>query len=334
MRYNQIAVVGATGAVGKELLLLLEQTTAFEYNAVRCFASERSVGKTIKFRGEELGVELLTEESFRGIDIAFFSAGSSRSKDFAPHAVKAGCIVIDNSSAFRMTEEVPLVVPEVNPEDISKHSGIIANPNCSTIIMLMALAPIHRINRLRRVVGITYQAVSGAGMKGIDELQRQLIQFQEGKPLTNEIFSYPIANNLFSHDTPIGEDGYNEEERKMIRETRKILHLPALPITTTCVRVPIFRAHSIALHLELTSDVDLDAIRGALQDFPGVKVVDDIEGDHFPMPLEATGKHEVLIGRVRKDEAFENGIALFVCGDQILKGAALNAIQILEHLNG
>lgn len=331
MHCNQLAIVGATGAVGQEMLQLLEQKTHL-FDRIRFFASKRSLGKTLSFMDESIPVEEVTHTCFEGIDAALFSAGGSRSKEFAPSAAKQGCIVIDNSSAFRMDPNVPLVVPEVNPQDSFTHQGIIANPNCSTIIMVLPLHAIHKVNPVKRVIAATYQAVSGAGMKGINELEQQLEQFQTGKPLTPNTFAFPIANNLFSHDTPIQDDGYCFEEQKMMQETRKIMHDPNLAISATCIRVPIFRAHSIALHTELSNPVDLEALHHALSDYPGIQIVDDRETGHFPMPMEASGKNDILVGRIRKDHAWEHGLAFFVAGDQLLKGAALNAVQILEHL--
>jgi aspartate-semialdehyde dehydrogenase len=309
-------------------LKLLEQRE-FPLASLRLLASERSAGRTLRFRGREHTVGELTESSFDGMDIAFFSAGGGRSKQFAPAAVRAGALVIDNSSAFRMDPDVPLVVPEINGEDIRQHKGIIANPNCSTIILLMAVAPLRRLGRIRRIVVSTYQAASGAGARAMQELLDQAREALLGQPLTQRVFPHPIAFNLFSHNTRIDEDGYNEEERKMINETRKILHDDAIRVTATCVRVPVLRAHSESINVEFEGKrPPLEAVLAALSEFPGVALVDDREGNHFPMPIEANGRDEVLVGRVREDLSNDQAIDLFACGDQILKGAALNGFQI------
>lgn len=328
MRQVHVAIAGSTGAVGTEFLKLLEDRD-FPLASLRLLASARSAGKTTQFKGQSLCIEELTADSFKSIDVAFFSAGGSRSKEFAPAAVRSGALVIDNSSAFRMDPAVPLVVPEVNGADIAQHKGIIANPNCSTIILLMALAPIRSLGKVRRVVVSTYQAASGAGAAAMQELEEQTGRALRGEPLSPTVFPHPIAFNLFSHNTTIAEDGYNEEERKMVLETRKILHDPDLAITATCIRVPILRAHSESINIEFEGPrPSLDAIRTALTEFPGVRVVDDREANHFPMPIEATGIDEVLVGRLRNDLSHPHAIDLFVSGDQILKGAALNGYQI------
>jgi aspartate-semialdehyde dehydrogenase len=328
VREYHVAIAGATGAVGTEFLKLLEQRE-FPLASLRLLASERSAGRTLRFRGREHTVGELTESSFDGMDIAFFSAGGGRSKQFAPAAVRAGALVIDNSSAFRMDPDVPLVVPEINGEDIRQHKGIIANPNCSTIILLMAVAPLRRLGRIRRIVVSTYQAASGAGARAMQELLDQAREALLGQPLTQRVFPHPIAFNLFSHNTRIDEDGYNEEERKMINETRKILHDDAIRVTATCVRVPVLRAHSESINVEFEGKrPPLEAVLAALSEFPGVALVDDREGNHFPMPIEANGRDEVLVGRVREDLSNDQAIDLFACGDQILKGAALNGFQI------
>ncbi|HZP82801.1 MAG TPA: aspartate-semialdehyde dehydrogenase [Chthonomonadaceae bacterium] len=331
MRTYHVAIAGATGAVGTEFLHLLE-TREFPLASLRLLASERSVGRTLTFRGKPYTIELLTQDSFDGIDIAFFSAGGARSREFAPAAVEAGAVVIDNSSAFRMDPEVPLVIPEINPEDIAAHRGILANPNCSTIIMLMAVAPLRQLAPIRRIVVSTYQAASGAGAQAMAELLEQAHDVLHDRPITPRAFPHPIAFNLFSHNTKIDETGYNEEERKMIHESRKILHDPEIKITATCVRVPVVRAHSESLNIEFEAGQrpSLEAVRKALAAFPGVSVVDDREANHFPMPLEASGRDEVLVGRLRYDLSNDDAMDLFVSGDQILKGAALNGIQIAE----
>ena len=300
--------------------------------SLRLLASERSAGRSLAFRGRPHPVELLTADSFQGIDIAFFSAGGSRSRQFAPPAVASGALVIDNSSAFRMDEGVPLVIPEINPEDILANRGIIANPNCSTIVLLMAVAPLRRIAPIRRIVASTYQAASGAGAQAMQELLDQSHEVLHDRPIQPRVFPHPIAFNLFSHNTNVDETGYNEEERKMIYESRKILHDPALRLTATCIRVPVVRAHSesVNIEFEVGRRPSLEAARQALSSFPGVLVVDDRENNHFPMPIEASGRDEILVGRLRNDLSNEDAIDLFLSGDQILKGAALNGIQIAE----
>lgn len=331
MRTYHVAIAGATGAVGTEFLHLLE-TREFPMESLRLLASERSAGRTLPFRNRPHTVELLTADSFRGIDIAFFSAGGSRSREFAPAAVNAGALVVDNSSAYRMDPDVPLVIPEINPEDIATHRGIIANPNCSTIIMLMAVAPLRKLAPIRRIVVSTYQAASGAGAQAMQELLDQSYDVLHNRPVTPHAFPYPIAFNLFSHNTKIDSTGYNEEERKMIYESRKILHDPDLKITATCIRVPVVRAHSESVNIEFEPGQrpPLDEIRAALAAFPGVVLVDDRENNRFPMPLEASGRDEVLVGRLREDLSNDDAIDLFLSGDQVLKGAALNAVQIAE----
>ena len=332
MKQYHVAIAGATGAVGTEFLQLLEERP-FPLASLRLLASARSAGKRIAFRGEELPVEELTGRSFENTDIAFFSAGGGRSKQFAPAAAEAGAVVIDNSSAFRMDPAVPLVVPEVNPDDALAQRGIIANPNCSTIILLMALAPLHRLSPVRRVVVSTYQAASGAGASAMRELEEQSAAWLAGEAIVKDIFPHQIAFNLFSHNTAIDASGYNEEERKMVNETRKILHAPDIAITATCIRVPVLRAHSESINLEFAGPrPSLREIRDALAAAPGVTLVDDRENNVFPMPLDASGRDEVLIGRIREDVSHPRAIDLFVSGDQILKGAALNGYQIAELL--
>ena len=330
MKYS-VAIVGATGAVGQELLQVLE-TRRFPVRALRLLASEQSAGKEMCFQGERVRVETLRDDSFHGIDIAFFSAGSARSKQFAPYAAQAGAIVIDNSSAFRMNPEVPLVIPEINPEAIASHKGIIANPNCSTIILLMALEPLRRLSRIRRIVVSTYQAASGAGARAMQELLDATRAYLSGETYTPTVLPHPYAFNLFSHDSAVGDDGYNEEERKMILETRKIWGDPEIAVSPTCVRVPVLRAHSESIVVELETRPSLEAIYAAYRAFEGVRLVDDRARNYFPMPIEATGRDEVLVGRLRYDAGVPNGVALFACGDQLRKGAALNAVQIAEHL--
>lgn len=329
-KYN-VAIVGATGAVGVEFLRVLEQRK-FPVAGLKLLASRRSVGKKITFLGKEYAVEELLPGSFSGVDIALFSAGGARSKEFAQVAVRAGAVVIDNSSAFRMDPDVPLVVPEINPQAALKHKGIIANPNCTTIIMGVAVWPIHKINPIKRAVVASYQAVSGAGAQAVEELRAQHRDISAGKSPRAEVFPHVIANNMFSHNSAVLENGYNEEEMKMVKETRKIFEDDAIQVSPTCVRVPIERAHAEAIHLELANAVDLAVVREALARAPGVRIVDDAAKNLFPMPLEASGQDAVLVGRIRKDPFLDNGLNLFVCGDQLLKGAALNAIQIAELL--
>ena len=329
-QYN-VAVAGATGAVGAEFIRLLEERE-FPLGSLRLLASSRSAGKQITLRNGKLTVEEMTHNSFQGCDIAFFSAGGARSKEFAPSAVKSGAVVIDNSSAFRMDPEIPLVVPGINDSDLHDHKGIIANPNCSTIIMLMALAPLDRLSPVKRVIVSTYQAASGAGAMAMQELIDQTRRSLQGDELEPKVFPHPIAFNLFSHNSKVDEDGYNEEERKMIQESRKILHNPILKISPTCIRVPVLRAHSESLNVEFEHRPSLEAVIQAMKNAPGVALVDDRTGNRFPMPIEASGRDEVLVGRIRHDLSNENAIDLFVCGDQILKGAALNGFQIAEAL--
>jgi len=331
MKTYRVVIAGATGAVGAEMITTLEQRN-FPVASLRLLASARSVGKKLKFKGAELVVEELTHTAFRNTDIVLSSTSGTLSKEFSPSAVKAGAIVVDNTSAYRMDPHVPLVVPEVNPQDIATHQGIIANPNCSTIIALVPLWPLHKAFGITRFIACTYQAVSGAGAWGIYELEQQTREVLAGKPATKQKFPHPIAFNVFSHNSKIGANGYNEEETKMLNETRKIFHDPHIMISATCVRVPVFRAHSEALHVEFSQAVSPAQVRETLRGAPGVQLVENADANHFPMPLEAAGQGDVLVGRIRQDTAFAHGIALFVSGDQLLKGAALNAVQIAELL--
>jgi aspartate-semialdehyde dehydrogenase len=328
-----VAIAGATGAVGQEFLTVLAERN-FPIKSLKLLASARSAGKQVTFAGETYTIEELTHDSFKGVQIAFFSAGGSISKEFAPSAVKAGAVVVDNTSAFRMKDGIPLVVPEVNPEAIHRHVGIIANPNCSTIIMNVPVWPLHRANRIKRIIVSTYQAVSGAGAWGLYELDAQLKSYAQGQAIKKEKFPHQIANNLFSHNTKIGENGYNEEENKMVNETRKIFADPRIMITATCIRVPVPRAHSESINLEFERPITPQQVREILSKAPGVKIVDNVEANHFPMPLEASGQDDVLVGRIRQDISREDGrgIDLFVSGDQVRKGAATNAVQIAERL--
>jgi aspartate-semialdehyde dehydrogenase len=326
-----VAIVGVTGAVGTELLQLLEQRE-FPVGKLKLLASAKSAGKVLKFKGEELPIETLSEDSFKGVDVALFSAGGDTSKEYAKHAVQAGAVVIDNSSAFRMETDVPLVVPEINPADVQAHRGIIANPNCTTIIALMALYPLHQAFGVKRVIASSYQAVSGAGAKAIHELSRQSELFLAGEPVSAEVFPHRIAFNVLPQVDVFLESGYTKEEVKFVNESRKIMHHPALRASITCVRVPVFRAHSVAMHAEFEQPVSLDHARDALAKFPGLELLDDPSSKRYPMPILATGKNNCQVGRVRLDSALDNGLAFWVCGDQLLKGAALNAVQIAELL--
>jgi aspartate-semialdehyde dehydrogenase len=329
-KHFTVAIAGATGAVGIELLRLLEQRT-FPVRDLKLLASPRSAGRRLRFRGEELPVETLSEESFKNVDFALFSAGASTSKTFAPLAAKAGATVIDNSSAFRMEPEVPLVVPEINADDARHHGGIIANPNCTTIISLMALCPLHRAFGLKRVVAASYQAVSGAGAKGIIELKSQVETGGEQAP-AGAVFPHPIAFNVIPQVDVFLADGYTKEEHKFVNESRKILHLPELRASITCVRVPVYRSHAVAVHAEFHSPVSVDRARDVIAKFPGIRLVDEPAAGKYPVPLATSGTDDCQVGRIRLDAALDNGLAFWVCGDQLLKGAALNAIQIAELL--
>jgi aspartate-semialdehyde dehydrogenase len=325
----KIAILGATGAVGQELLNILEERK-FPIGELTLLASGRSAGKKVPFMGKTYEIQEATEHSFKGLDLVLASAGGSISKALAPHAVKAGALVVDNTSAFRMDPEVPLVVPEINPEDIAKSKGIIANPNCSTIIALVPLWPIHKAAKIKRIIAATYQAASGAGAQAMEELRTQAQDFLAGRPVQKKILPHQIAFNVFSHNSKIGPDGYNEEETKMVKETKKIFHDPDIQITATCVRVPVLRAHSEALTIETEKHITPEEARALLSKAPGVKIVDDREKNYFPMPLETTGQDDIYVGRLRADTTVKNGLAMFVSGDQIRKGAATNAVQIAE----
>jgi aspartate-semialdehyde dehydrogenase len=333
MKSFRIAVVGATGAVGQEILRTLERRN-FPVSHLKPLASARSAGKSVEFQGQSLPVEELRDEAFTDIDYALFSAGATRSRQFAEACVKAGAVMIDNSSAFRMQADVPLVVPEINPDDLKKHSGIIAVPNCSAIILGVPLWPLHQAAGIERIIVSTYQSASGAGAQAMAELETQTRAYAAGQPLHREVFPHQIAFNVFSHNTAIAGNGYNEEENKVIEETRKIFHEPNLPIMVTCIRVPVLRAHSESIVIETKRDLSPEEARKILGNAPGVKVVDDREKNHFPMPLEASGQFDVLVGRIRRDLSHPRSLGLFVSGDQLLKGAAWNAVQILECLAG
>jgi aspartate-semialdehyde dehydrogenase len=328
-----VAIVGATGAVGQEFLTVLAERN-FPIKNLKLLASAKSAGKKAEFAGKSYTVEELTHDSFKDVQIAFFSAGGSISKEFAPSAVKAGAVVVDNTSYFRMKEGIPLVVPEVNGEQIAKHNGLIANPNCCTIILVVPLWPLHKVNRIKRIVVSTYQSVSGAGAWGLYELDAQMKAYATGQPIAKEKFPHQIVNNLFSHNTKVAENGYNEEENKMVAETRKIFADPKIQVSPTCIRVPIPRAHSESINIEFERPMTPQQVREVLSKAPGVRIVDDPENNHFPMPLEASGQDLVLAGRIRQDISRDDGrgIDLFVSGDQVRKGAATNAIQIAEKL--
>ncbi|KAM3753287.1 hypothetical protein ACB098_03G082900 [Castanea mollissima] len=334
-----IAVVGVTGAVGQEFLSVLSDRD-FPYRSIKMLASKRSAGKQYTFQGHDYTVEELTEESFDGVDIALFSAGGSISKQFGPVAVNKGTIVVDNSSAFRMDENVPLVIPEVNPDAMkgikvgTGKGALIANPNCSTIICLMAATPLHRRAKVLRMVVSTYQAASGAGAAAMEELELQTREVLDGKPPTCQIFKQQYAFNLFSHNAPVLENGYNEEEMKLVKETRKIWNDMNVKVTATCIRVPVMRAHAESINLQFENSLDEDTARDILKNAPGVVVIDDRVSNHFPTPLDVSNKDDVAVGRIRRDVSQEgnDGLDIFVCGDQIRKGAALNAVQIAEML--
>jgi len=326
-----VAVVGATGAVGQEMREILEERE-FPVERLVCLASERSEGKTVAFRGAEVPVDRLTEQSFAGVDIALFSAGAERSRKFAPHAVTAGAVVIDNSSAFRMEPKVPLVVPEVNAHALAGHVGIIANPNCSTIQMVMALKPLHDAATIRRIIVSTYQSVSGTGQAAMEELfeqSGQVLNLQSPKP---KVYPHPIAFNCLPQIDAFDEDGYTKEEWKLVRETRKILEAPGVQVCATTVRVPVFRAHSESVNVEFERPLGPDEARALMSAMDGVVVIDDPGRGLYPMATDATGSDAVYVGRVRVDRTVENGLVLWIVSDNLRKGAALNAVQIAERL--
>jgi aspartate-semialdehyde dehydrogenase len=329
-----VAIVGATGAVGVELLQCLEQRK-FPLKELKLFASARSAGKAMQFRGKPLPVEELKESSFAGVDIGLFSAGSGTTKKFAKAAVAAGTVIVDNSSAFRMDEGVPLVVPEINREAIFTHRGIIANPNCSAIISITPLWPVHQKNRIKRMIISTYQAASGAGAAAMEELRESTRALLEGRPYQHKVLPHPYAFNAFSHNTKIDPaTGHNEEETKVIQETRKIFGDPSIAIGITCVRIPVLRAHCVSVTFECEKPITPEEVRAIIATAPGCRLVDDQEHNYFPMPVDASGKDEILVGRIRRDLSDSTGrsISIFSAGDQLLKGAALNAVQIAEQL--
>jgi aspartate-semialdehyde dehydrogenase len=330
-RNPHVAVVGATGAVGVEMIKTLEKRN-FPVGKLTLLASARSVGKKLKFKGQDITVQELTKDSFTGIDIALFSAGGSISKEFAPAAAKAGCVVVDNSSFFRMDDSVPLVVPEINAADVKKHKGIIANPNCTTAITLMALYPLHQAFNVKRIFASSYQAVSGTGAKAIEELERQVGQIVSGKPVTKEVYPHQIAFNVLPHVDSFLPTGYTKEEMKMENEGRKIMHHSKFRASVTCVRVPVYRAHSVAVSAEFEKPVSVEAARLVLSKAPGIDLVDAPEKAEYPLPLYVAEKYNCQVGRLRMDCALDNGLCFWVAGDQLLKGAALNAVQIAEEL--
>ncbi|NCO68390.1 MAG: aspartate-semialdehyde dehydrogenase [Nitrospirae bacterium CG_4_10_14_0_8_um_filter_41_23] len=326
-----VAVVGATGAVGNEMIATLVGRD-FPVERLRLFASERSEGKIMEFKDAEIPVEALNEDSFNGIDIAFFSAGAERSKIWAPVAAKSGCVVVDNSSQWRMDPEVPLVVPEVNPHDLKWHKGIIANPNCSTIQMVVVLKPLHDSARIKRVVVTTFQSVSGTGQKAMDELLQQTTALLNFKEIKCNVYPYQIAFNVIPHIDKFLENGYTKEEMKMVNETKKILGDTSIRITATTVRVPVFRSHSESLNIETEKKLTADEVRAILSEAPGVIVYDAPDKNIYPLPIDAAGKDETYVGRIREDESIENGINMWIVADNLRKGAALNAVQIAEKL--
>ena len=330
-RTPHVAVVGATGAVGIEMIKTLAKRS-FPLSRLTLLASARSAGRKIHFRGQDVPVEELTKSSFSGIDIALFSAGGSISKEFAPIAAAQGCVVIDNSSAFRMDDSVPLVIPEINPQDLKAHRGIIANPNCTTAVTLMALYPLHQAFSVKRIFASSYQAVSGTGAKAIQELERQVEQVVQGSPVTKEVYPHQIAFNVLPHVDSFLSNGYTKEEMKMQNEGRKIMHHPSFLASVTCVRVPVYRAHSVAVSAEFEKPMSVEAARDVLRKAPGLDLVDAPEKNEYPLPLYAADRYNCQVGRIRKECAMDNGLAFWVSGDQLLKGAALNAVQIGEEL--
>lgn len=330
--YN-VAIAGATGAVGQTMLAILAER-GFPLRSLRLLASGRSEGRVLKFKGEEVKVERLTERSFQGVELALFSAGASRSKEFAPAAVKAGALVVDNSSAFRMDPEVPLVIPEVNPGAAFRHKGLIANPNCTTTVTVMALKPLHDASRVTRVIASSYQAVSGAGSQAIEELRLQVLAWAKGERAEAHVFPHPIAFNLIPQVDIFEQSGYSREEMKLVHETRKLLADPAIKISATTVRVPVWYAHSVSVTAETERKVTAEEARDLFAKFPGLHLCDEPQRGWYPTPLMAAGKDECYVGRVREDLSSETGLSFWVVGDQLRKGAALNAIQIAELVLG
>jgi aspartate-semialdehyde dehydrogenase len=326
-----VAVVGATGAVGRTTLKILEERK-FPVRELRVFASERSAGKTVTFKGEPIRVEKVGAEAFRGVEIAFFSAGSAQSREYAPLAVKAGAVVVDKSSAFRMDPAVPLVVPEINAHTITGHRGIVACPNCTTIVTVMPLKPLHDAGRLRRVIATSYQAVSGAGVNGVEELRSQTLAWARGEKIVPRHFVHQIAFNVIPHIDKFSESGYTGEEMKLVNEVRKILELPDLKVSPTTVRVPVFTAHSVAVNAETEVKLTVERVREIFSSFPGLRLWDEPAENRYPMPVVVEGQDDCFVGRVREDLSHPNGINFWVVGDQLRKGAALNGVQIAELL--
>jgi aspartate-semialdehyde dehydrogenase len=326
-----VAVVGATGAVGQTTLKILEERK-FPVRELRAFASARSAGKTVTFKGEAVPVEEIGPAAFKGVEIALFSAGSAQSKEYAPLAVKAGAVVVDKSNAFRMDPRVPLVVPEINAHAVRGHQGIVACPNCTSIVTVMPLKPLHEAGRLRRVIATSYQAVSGAGVNGVDELRRQTLAWARGEAITPRFFPHQIAFNVIPHIDKFGADGYTGEEMKLVNELRKILELPDLLVSPTTVRVPVFTAHSVAINAETELRLGRDRAREAFAGFPGLKLWDEPGENRYPMPVVVEGQDDCYVGRIREDLSLPNGINFWVVGDQLRKGAALNGIQVAELL--
>ncbi len=330
MSYH-LAIVGATGAVGKEMLTLLEKR-GFPLKELTLFASPKSAGKTLSFKGADISIKALHEGCFKGIDIALFSAGKKASLEYVPQAVKEGAIVIDNGSAFRLMENVPLIIPEINAHALKNHQGIIASPNCTTTVMLIALAPLHKPYTIKRIVASTYQAASGAGALAMKELEEETAAVLNNKPYERTVFTHPYAFNLFTHNSTLTENGYVEEELKMVFETHKILEDPSIKVTATCVRVPVLRAHSISLNVEFEKPITKENAYSLLKNAAGLKILEDPSMNRFPMPLDATGQDDILVGRIRQDISQANTLEFWAVGDQLLKGAALNTIQIAELL--
>jgi aspartate-semialdehyde dehydrogenase len=330
-RNPHVAVVGATGAVGIEMIKTLEKRN-FPVGKLTLLASARSVGKKLTFKGESVSIQELKADSFKGIDVALFSAGGSISKEFAPLAARQNCVVVDNSSAFRQDDAVPLVVPEINAADVKAHKGIIANPNCTTAITLMALYPLHQAFGVNRIFASSYQAVSGTGAMAIEELRRQVNEVVAGQPVTKEVYPHQIAFNVLPHVDSFLPDGYTKEEMKMQNEGRKIMHHATFRASVTCVRVPVYRAHSVAVSAEFQKPVTVEAARAVLAKAPGLDIIDDPANKRYPLPLDVAERYNCAVGRIRQDCAMDNGLCFWVSGDQLLKGAALNAVQIAEVL--
>ena len=331
MKGYNVAIVGATGLVGQEFIKVLEQRN-FPMTSIQLLASERSIGKRLFVAHQEIEVKETVYESFKGIDIALFSAGTEISRYFSPIAAQSGAVVIDNSSAFRMTDTVPLVVPEVNPEDIKRHRGIIANPNCSTIQLVVALYPLHKVNPIKRIINATYQAVSGTGSAAVDELTAQAKQVLDGQTTIPHVYPHQIAFNVLPEIDVFLDNGYTKEEWKLVEETRKIMHADEIAISTTCVRVPVFTGHSMAVNIEFSQPMSPEEARRILAQAPGVKVIDDPVISLYPQPWSATGTDEVFVGRIRRDESHPNGLVMWIVADNLRKGAALNAVQIAEEM--